>query len=275
MAPRVILPIIALTALGGCATLGEPVLDADGCRPAMTIYQPGVGPGRAGQVIHIPRSCPQNVVVTPEMLPALAVMAGAEDARREQAAGGPPAEREAPPAPVSARVAIRQGVEDFCGWFYGDQPYSLDGLRQAAFDAGYGRGAPVPFFPSPEMLREPAFSALGFTAVAENPPSDGHGVAAFVSFHHPTCQLQIYGYGADGDAVIAELEARGWRRTGEPVRSGESSWAQRYYGGPASRPMTMVVTRVAREGDGPGLDMVINVVPGEDPERGLLHDPTA
>ncbi len=42
----------------GCAALGEPVLDADGCRPAMAIYQPPVRLGGTGSILHIPRACP-------------------------------------------------------------------------------------------------------------------------------------------------------------------------------------------------------------------------
>lgn len=275
MTLRVFVPLLALAALGGCASLGEPVLDADGCRPAVTIYQPGVGPGGLGQVMTIPRSCPRAADLTPEMRAALAAVAAADEGVREQAVGAPPAERPAPPPPVSARTAIRNGIEDFCGWFFSDQPYSLEGLRQAAFDAGYGRGAPVQFFPLPEMLREMSFSAVGFTAVMEDRPSEGHGVAAFVSFHHPTCQIQVFGYGAEGESVLTELEAAGWRKVGAPVR-GEDWTAQRYYGEGGGRPLTTVVTRAIREDEGddaPWLDMVINLVPGEDSERGLLFDP--
>lgn len=273
MAPRILVPITILAALGGCATLGEPVLDADGCRPAMAIYQPAVGPGGAGQVIHVPRSCPQALIATPEMLAALAAT-GAEDGRRDAIQGTPRTERPSPPPPVSALAAIRSGVEDFCGWFLGGQSYSLEGLGQAAFDAGYARGAGVQFFPLPEMLREPSFSALGFTAVIADRPSDGHGVAAFVSFHHPTCQIQVFGHGAEAETALTQLEAAGWRKVGGLV-TGEDWTAQRYYGGEAGRPLTMVVTHATRDGEGPGLDMVINIVPGENPQRGLLFEPAA
>lgn len=267
MAPRVILPILGLAALGGCAALGEPVRDADGCIPAVTVYQPGVGPGGVGQVMTIPRSCPSAVGVTPEMMADLRVAAEADK----------PDNRPAPP-PVSAEAAIRNGIEDFCGWYFSDQPYSLEGLRQAAFDAGYGRGAGAQFFPLPEMLREMSFSAMAFTAVIENRPSDGHGVAAFVSFHHPTCQIQVFGHGREAEAVLAELQSKGWRPVGIPER-GEDWIADRYYGQETGRPLTMVVTRVVRDPeqeDGRAwLDMVINVVPGEDPDRGRLFDPPA
>lgn len=50
--------ILAAAAVAGCASMGGPVLDADGCRPAMAIYQPGVVPGGPGHILHIPRSCP-------------------------------------------------------------------------------------------------------------------------------------------------------------------------------------------------------------------------
>lgn len=275
---RALPPVIALAALGGCASLGEPVLDADGCRPAMAIYQPGVGPGGAGQVIHIPRSCPTAPEITPEMMVALAALAGAEEALREQTDREVAAQTpQPPPAPVSPEAAIRNGIEDFCGWFHGDQPYSLEGLRQAAFDAGYGRGAGAQFFPLPEMLREASFSAMGFTAVIENRPSDGHGVAAFVSFHHPTCQIQVFGYGQEAEVVLADLQSTGWRLVGIPER-GEDWIAERYYGREGGRPLTMVVTRVVREPEEEGqawLDMVINIVPGEDRDRGRLFDPPA
>lgn len=255
---------MGLAALAGCAALGEPARDADGCIPAMAIYQPPVRAGGAGHIIHIPRSCPPRPQVSAEMMAALMVAAEADKPDNRPA-----------PAPVSAGAAIRNGVEGFCGWFYGDEPYSLEGLRQAAFDAGYGRGVGVQFFPLPEMLREMSFSAMGFSAMIEDRPSDGHGVAAFVSFHHPTCQIQVYGHGAEGDAVLTELEAAGWRKVEAPLE-GEAWTAQRYYGGEAGRPLTMVVTRVMREdaaNNAPWLDMVINVVPGEDPRRGWLFEP--
>src|SRR5690606_32439626 len=205
MTPRVILPILGLAALGGCAALGEPVRDADGCIPAVTVYQPGVGPGGAGQVITIPRSCPPRPQVPAQMMADLRVAAEASK----------PDDRPAPP-PVSAGAAIRNGIEDFCGWFFSDQPYSLEGLRQAAFDAGYRRGSGVQFFPLPEMLREMSFSAMGFNAEIENRPSDGHGVAAFVSFHHPTCQIQVFGHRQEAEAAVADLHSDGWRLVGIP-----------------------------------------------------------
>ena len=89
------------------------------------------------------------------------------------------------------------------------------------------------------------------------------------------CQLQIYGYGADGEVVIGALEADGWRSDGAPVASAASSTVQRWFGVLGDRPMTMVVTRITPEGEGPGLEMVVNLVPGEDRERGLLYVPMA
>jgi hypothetical protein len=265
MVLRALFPIAVLIALGGCAALGEPVRDADGCIPAVTIYQPPVRLGGTGQVLHIPRSCPPPVTMSAETM-ALLASVGAAHAADQQAERGPP------PPPVRAPAAIRQGIEKFCGWFFGDQPYSLEGLRQAAFDAGYRRAAPVPFFPSPEMLREPSVSAVGFTAMVEAPPDEAHGIAAFVSFHHPICQIQIYGYEAEAEAVVGALEADGWRSAGEAVPDGAATSVQRYFGVLGGRPMTMVVTRVTPEG-GAGLEMVVNLVPGEDRERGLLYVP--
>jgi hypothetical protein len=49
----------------GCAALGEPVLDADGCRPAMAIYQPPVRLGGTGSILHIPRACPATAAPPP------------------------------------------------------------------------------------------------------------------------------------------------------------------------------------------------------------------
>ena len=51
--------------LTGCAALGDPVLDADGCRPAMAIYQPPVREGAMGTILHIPRSCPARPAAPP------------------------------------------------------------------------------------------------------------------------------------------------------------------------------------------------------------------
>lgn len=269
MALRSLIPVVFCAAVGGCASLAEPVLDADGCRPAMAIYQAAVGPGGAGQVIHIPRSCPAEVALTPATAESLMTGATAAVPRGQavQAVPGPPREREAPPAPVDTMTAIRNGIEGFCGWFFGDQPYSLDGLRQAAFEAGYGRGAPVQIVPLPEMLREPAFSAVGFTAIAESRPSDDHGVAAFVSFHNPVCQIQVHGYDEEAPAVLAALEADGWRKVG-PLKRGALWEAQRYQNA-QGRPMTLVDNRLLDEAG--SLRRVLNVVPGHDPDRGALE----
>jgi hypothetical protein len=51
--------------MAGCAALGEPVLDADGCRPAMAIYQRPVREGAMGTILHIPRSCPAQPAAQP------------------------------------------------------------------------------------------------------------------------------------------------------------------------------------------------------------------
>jgi len=57
--------MLATLPLAGCAALGEPVLDADGCRPAMAIYQPPVREGAMGTILHIPRSCPPRAPAAP------------------------------------------------------------------------------------------------------------------------------------------------------------------------------------------------------------------
>lgn len=274
MVQRIILSVFALAALAGCSSLRTPVLDADGCRPAMALYQPAVGPGGAGQVIHIPRSCPSRItsdmIATPHGagLPADV----ARDLGVRQSGPNPPPIPPAPsvpPEPVSADVAIRNGIEGLCGWFFGDQPYSLEGLRQAAFDAHYGRGAPVSIVPLPEMLREMSFSAVGFTAMIADAPSEAHGVAAFVSFHNPVCQIQVHGYEAEATTALAQLEADGWRKVGTSVRNGV--WeAQRYQTTEETgKRMTLVDNRVT-DPTGTTLRHVLNVVPGHDSERGAL-----
>jgi len=63
---RVLTLCFAAFLLSGCAGWGEPVLDADGCRPAMAIYQPPVRLGGTGSILHIPRACPAKPApVTP------------------------------------------------------------------------------------------------------------------------------------------------------------------------------------------------------------------
>lgn len=57
--------MLATLPLAGCAALGEPVLDAEGCRPAMAIYQPPVREGAMGTILHIPRSCPTKAPTPP------------------------------------------------------------------------------------------------------------------------------------------------------------------------------------------------------------------
>lgn len=58
MVRKITLALGVAPAAAGCASPGEPVLDADGCRPAMAIYQPPVRLGGTGSILHIPRACP-------------------------------------------------------------------------------------------------------------------------------------------------------------------------------------------------------------------------
>lgn len=242
----------------------------------MALYQPGVGPGGGGQVIHVPRSCPSGLE-TERMLALIAAerLAYGVDLPPPSAPASapssasptqPPAERPIP-APVSAEAAIRDGITELCAWFLGDAPYSLDGLRQAAFDAGYARGTSAQIIPLPEMLRQMSFSALGFTAVIADPPP-GNAVLAHVSFHDPVCQIQVYGHDAAAEAVLAGLEGAGWRRDGDAIRTSQLT-IQRYRGAG----LTLVVNRPTEPVDGPGLDLVLNIVGGEDNARGMLEEP--
>ena len=259
-----------LGATSGCAALVEPNLDADGCRPAMAIYQPPVRLGGAGQVIHIPASCPSSAVLEARIARADAqAQVVAAQMSAAQASPGVSAEASAPPAPppaVEPVQAILNGVDRFCGWFLGDKPYSLEGLRQAAFDAGYGRGAPVQMIPLPEMREALSYSTMGFTAVIADPPSDGHGMAAFVTFHDPACQVLVYGYAEAAQTALERLESQGWRKDGGPVTLPHLT-AQRYRG----HGMTLTAHQPSAPAEGARLELILNLTPGEDSTRGLLQ----
>lgn len=256
-------------ATSGCAALVEPNLDANGCRPAMAIYQPPVRLGGAGQVIHIPASCPSSAMLEARIARANAeAQVAAAQAIAAQASDAAPVDapaRPEPPAPVEPVAAILNGVDQFCGWFLGDKPYSLEGLRQAAFDAGYARGAPVQMIPLPEMREAASYSTMGFTAVIAEPPSDGHGMAAFVTFHDPACQVLVYGYADAAQTALARLETQGWRKDGEPVTLPHLT-AQRYRG----HGMTLTAHRPSAPSEGARLELIMNLTPGEDLTRGLL-----
>lgn len=253
---------VLLGATFGCAALVEPNLDANGCRPAMAIYQPPVRMGGAGQVINIPASCPAGSMLQARITRADAQIVAAQTPGSAPAAA---AARPAPPPPVEPVAAILNGVDAFCGWFLGDKPYSLEGLRQAAFDAGYGRGAPVQMIPLPEMRETLSYSTMGFTAVIANPPSNGHGMAAFVAFHDPACQVLVYGYAEAAQTALARLESEGWRKDGGPVMLPEMT-AQRYRG----HGMTLTAHRPSAPAEGARLELILNLTPGETSTRGLL-----
>jgi len=271
---RVATLFAALAAVGGmsgCAALVEPTLDANGCRPAMAIYQPPVRLGGAGQVIHIPASCPSSAALEARIARADAqAKVVAAQAMTDQASNGAPVgavpARPAPPSPVEPVAAILNGVDGFCGWFLGDKPYSLEGLRQAAFDAGYGRGAPVQMIPLPEMREALSYSTMGFTAVIADPPSDGHGMAAFVTFHDPACQVLVYGYADAAQTALGRLESLGWRKDGGPITLPEMT-AQRYRG----HGMTLTAHRPSAPAESARLELILNLTPGEDSTRGLLE----
>ncbi|GAW42025.1 hypothetical protein SH203_02438 [Brevundimonas sp. SH203] len=270
-----ILTLFAAAALvggmSGCAALVEPNLDANGCRPAMAIYQPPVRLGGAGQVINIPASCPSSAASEARIARARAeaerVVAQMTAAQASASAPAPTQapSRPAPPAHVEPVAAILNGVDRFCGWFLGGQPYSLEGLRQAAFDAGYGRGAPVQMIPLKEMREAASYSTMGFTAVIADPPSNGHGMAAFVTFHDPACQVLVYGYADAAQTALARLESEGWRKDGGPITLPEMT-AQRYRG----HGMTLTAHRPSGPAEGARLELILNLTPGETSTRGLL-----
>ena len=257
--------------MSGCAAMVEPNLDANGCRPAMAIYQPPERLGGAGQVIHIPTSCPSSAALEARIAranaQARAVAAqGITEQASTSAAVGPAPTRPAPPPPVEPVIAILNGVDGFCGWFLGDKPYSLEGLRQAAFDAGYGRGAPVQMIPLPEMREAASYSTMGFTAMIADAPSDRHGMAAFVTFHDPACQVLVYGYADAAQMALERLESLGWRKDGGPIALPEMT-AQRYRG----HGMTLTAHRPSAPAEGARLELILNLTPGEASTRGLLE----
>lgn len=187
-------------------------------------------------------------------------------------AAQPAPEARARPTPVAdARAAIENGVNNLCGWYLASEGHSLPAMQQTAFNAGYRRGASVEMIPLADMRDQPSFSALNFTAVVVDAPAQGSGVVAFVTFHNPACQIQIFGYQDHARAFVAGLADAGWRAAGAETRS-EQVAAQRWYGSLNDKPVTLVVNRWAGEQPNPsGLDYILNVVAGENAERGVLE----
>ena len=182
-----------------------------------------------------------------------------------------PEARPRPPALVDAHTAIEKGVTNLCGWALAGEGYSLPAMQQTAFDAGYRRGASVSIVPLPEMRSQPSFSSLNFTAEIENAPAEGSGVVALVSFHNPVCQIQVYIYFDEAKAFVAGLPSSGWRLTAPEASFGNVA-AQRWFGNLNGKPVTLVINRWVGEQMAPGnLGFILNVVPGEDPERGVLN----
>ena len=248
-----------------CVSAPPETVSAQGCTPARQIYQPGVG-GRPGSIINLPGNCPSPA----QMRRAEAAAAAAAAVfGPEPGPPGPPDTRPVPPPLPSADVAIVNGVEKLCGWLYSGADYSLPAIQQTAFTAGYRRGSSANIVPLPEMRAQPSYSALGFTAVVADAPPEGHGVVAFASFHDPVCQVQVYGYPAEGERALQRLRSAGWTAVGGPTTPQANVQAQRYFGGPAGRRMTLVVNRWVGPTAAPsGLGLILNIVPGENRVRG-------
>lgn len=144
---------VALLSASCSALVDQAPLDANGCRPAMAIYQPPMRAGGAGGIINVPANCAPTRQQVQNDRAAVASTDIVQDSAK-------PALR-IPAEPVPASAAIRNGVVKFCSWFFGDEQYSLPGLQRTAFDAGFSRGSSVDFAPLPEMLEAASFSKPG------------------------------------------------------------------------------------------------------------------
>lgn len=263
MIKQALVPMLALGAFGstGCTTPVDGA--ASGCRPAMSIYQPGVN-GAPGHLINLPGNCP-----SPAQLARAAALQ--PPAPAQPSAERPAAERPVPPDLPSARMAIANGVAQLCRAFLVDGDTTLVAMQGRAFAAGYARGSSVSAVPLTDMLSQSSFSMLGFQARIANAPAEGSGVAGFVgNYHNPVCQIQVYNYPGDAAAFVSTLAGDGWRAIGAESQGGNVA-VTRYYGRLGDEPVTLVVNRWAGKQAAPsGLGYIFNVVAGENPTRGAL-----
>jgi hypothetical protein len=124
--------------------------------------------------------------------------------------------------------------------------------------------------PLPEMRERGSYSTIAFQARIADAPASGSGVAAFFSFHTPVCQLQVYGYRDDANRYIARLKDGGWTLVGE--QRSENVLSERWLRSSGAQVMTLVVNRWVGAQATPGdLGFILNVLPGEDRERGDLQ----
>ena len=199
--------------------------------------------------------------------PAIAV---AEPAQGQPTAE-PPASSPSPLPPVeNAAAAMEGGVERFCHWFVRGDGYSLERARQTAEEAGYRRGTSVAMIPLVEMTQQPAFSFLGFTARMPDGTPNDEGLAAFITFHVPICQIQVYGQTSEAARYVESLGQRGWilieRLAGPQVTS------ERWLHGSATDSYTLVVNRWTGSGPAPGkLGFILNVLPGDNRTMGVFQ----
>lgn len=175
------------------------------------------------------------------------------------------------PVPLAdAAAALAAATDTVCPWFLSGENYSLDRARTLTAEEGFRRGASVAIVPLPEMAAQGAYGTLGYQAAIANAPAEGNGVALLASLHTPVCQVQLYGYRAEGDRFLTELTQRGWRPHGSR-RTFDRVTIDRWMRRIGSHDVTLVVSRWRSDDPPNGLGMVVNLLPGIDTKRGEVY----
>lgn len=174
----------------------------------------------------------------------------------------------APTTEVRQSAVIENGVEQLCGWFVRGDGYSLPAAQQVAADAGFRTGANVMIVRTPELAAAGSYSALNFTAEGGGSEPAGR-VVAFMAFHGPVCQVQVYGYAQEAGHYVSGLEGKGWtlieRQKKDPIA------AERWIKGSNGDQITLVVNRWIGAGPAPAdLGFILNVYPGDNRTMGAF-----
>jgi hypothetical protein len=201
---------------------------------------------------------------------ASATTAAAVDQTEGTTATVSPVPKPEPRSLANVTQALDNGVDRICPWFFspaskGDEAEPFIGkLRKVAAENGYAGGTSLSII-FPMDKGQMSSSSVGMQSNIQPPPNGG--VALFVQFHYPVCQLQVWGFAEEASKFVVDLPESGWASVGKPKRKGNIE-TRRFRG---SSGATMVTNRWV--GTKPSeLKLVINYFAGEEKTRGELTD---
>jgi len=263
---------LGLAGVQACTTPVEEMASAGSCTPTRSIYQPGVN-GRPGTLINLPGNCPSPAQVARAEAAAITAASSTAAVTSPALSTGLPLPRARPePVPLaSVTEALDKGVGVICPWFFSPaatgsdvDPFIARLQRHGAENGFHGGSSLHIIFPmDPGQV---ARSSLGLQSNIQ-PPVEGSGVALFVQFHYPVCQLQVYGYAAESVAFVSGLEGRGWRVAAGPRRKGNVE-VRRFRNSDGA---TLVTNRWVGS-KAPDMKLLINYFSGPESTRGELTD---